>query len=1004
MRRQIPFVVRAALSGSLTLFTGLAAMPAWAQSAPPAATPAKAEASADQGDLAEVVVTGSRIRRTAVDTPAPVTVVDQQLLTDRGFVSAAQALNQVTSINPQLNLAPGNGASSGSGQQFPALFGLGAGRTLTLVNGRRFVTSSNGLGDSQVDANTIPTGLLERVEIVQAGGAAVYGSDAVGGVVNYILKKNFTGLELDAQVGDASRGDFPVYSGRATYGVNFADGRGNIAANVEWAKSPTLTFADRPLTNLARITQSNPADTGPTDGIPSVRELFDARFWEFNRNGVIFTTPAPVPTFLARLNGSALQFAPNGDVIPYDTGTILGVPFATGGEGYRFSDLAGLRTGVERLTGNVIGHYDLTDNVKLTGEFLYATTDGTETPQGESRTILNSAASNAGAIAFTRNNPFLSASAIASLSAARPQFAAGAPLFLSKYFDDFLPDPRQTTSTDTYRAVLGLEGDLQLAQRDYYWTVSASHARVEGGTRRWRVVNSRYSKAIAAVRNTAGQIVCAVNADADATNDDAACVPINPFGNGNVGAAAASYLSTLVGTDYTNKQTDLLATLGGNVMTLPGGDAKFSVAYEHRAEDAEFVPLPANQQGLFDVGTREIPQSGKYNTNEFSAELLVPVVGDDFTLPLVKELELSGAFRMVDNSIAGNEDVWNLGLRWLTVEGFTLRGSVSRNFRAPTLTQLFAPSSTALGSIAVDPCDADRINSGPNPAARRANCAALFAANPSWGALATFQDPSENFTRALITTGGNSSLRNEVSDTITWGFVLQPAAVPGLTFVADRIEVKLKDGLSAFTTQDFAATCFDTTPQPTEICNSFTRLAASDGTNPGGTIITGRTTTFNAGIVKYHGEVYNLSYNFPLGALFSDRDLGRLELALEATHNTLLVTSVTGTTFVRTDDTVTQPTWVGRFDMRYSKGPLRLTYQLGYLDETRAGPNATIESTPVPIIASNLVQNVSAQYDFGQVQVRAGINNLMDKQPSYPVIGYGDIIGRQAYLGIRTQL
>lgn len=1004
------------------------AAPALAQEAQdqdqaPPEEPTTGPVEAVESEEEAIVVTGSRIRRTDTETVAPVTVVDQQSLTDRGFVSAAQALNQVTSITPALAISPANGASSGSGQQFPNLFGLGPGRTLTLVNGRRMVTSSSGLGDAQVDANIIPTGLIERVEVVQAGGAVVYGSDAIAGVINYILREDFEGIELDAQGGISSRGDYPLYSLRGTVGHNFGGGRGNIALNVEWAKSEQLFFRDRPLSNLSRITASNAADTGPNDGIPSVREVLDARFTTFNTNGVIFTVPAPVPLppcgfqiCFARSGGQPLQFAPDGSLVPYDPGTPVGVPFSAGGQGFRFADLANLRSGVERLTGNLIGHYDLTEGLTFRTELLYARTEGVETPQFPSRTVLNTAASNAGVIAFTRNNPFLTPQSIATLSAASPAFAAGAPLFLSKIFPDLRQRNDQTTTTETYRGLAALEGEFGLANRNFYWSLSGSYGRVEGGNRIFQIHNARFNNAINAARS-GGSIVCAINADANTANDDPACAPINPFGAGNVGQAARDYVNVESGTDFVNEQVDLLATLGGSILMLPGGDLGFNVAYEHRDEQARFVPLPANQQGLFGAGAQEVPQSGRYNTDEISGEVLVPLVGGDFTLPLVRELELTGAFRYVDNSLAGSEKLWALGGRWSPARGVTLRASRSRNFRAPTLTQLVAPSSTALGSIAVDPCDADRINSGPNPQQRRASCLALFQANPGYGVLAdgsnagasaearlaTFQDPAENFVRTLITTGGNPNLQNELSDTLTYGVVLQPPFIPGLTFVADRIEVDLENGLSPFTTQDFAAACYDNADPPPDVCEAFTRLAAPDGTSPGGTIVTGTTTTFNAGVVRFRGEVYNLNYNVPLARLFGGGDLGRLELALEATHTSLLTTSVTGETFVRSDNTVATPDWVGRFDARYSRGPFRFTYQLVYRDKVRAGPDATIENNPNPIVDSNTVHNVSTQYDFGALTLRAGVLNLFDTDPSYPNIAHGDILGQQFYAGARLR-
>lgn len=1008
-----------ALLSFTALATTMAAGAALAQE-----VPEEVEAVAEQSEVTQqeepedvVVVTGTRIRRTQVSQSVPTIGVDDQVFSDYGYTSAAGALNQITSNAPLLNQADGSGESSGSGQQPPNLFNLGPGRTLTLVNGRRMVSTSVGIGESTVDANIMPTGLIDRIEVVQAGGAAVYGSGAIAGVVNYVFRDDFEGIEFDAQIGESDRGDYFTPRIRGTFGKNFADGRGNIALNVEWSQAPILAFSDRPLSNLSRLTQGNPDDTGPNDGIPSVQEVIPAHFWNFNRNGVIFNAPAPPPMFLTRLDGTPLQFASDGSVMPYDPGNILGIPFAEGGEGFRYSDLAGLRSGVERLAATSIAHYDLTPDIRVSAELLYANTEGEEIPQGNSRTVLNPPGSGAGPIAFTINNPFLTEEAISTLSAANAAFAQGAPLFLSKYFYDFVPSAQQTHETDVYRGVLAVEGDFEALERDFYWTLSGSYGRVEGGDRSWQVINSRYNNAIAAARS-GGEIVCAINADADPSNDDPACAPINPFGAGNVSQAARDYISTIAGVDYVNRQADLLATLGGTVVEIPGGDVQFSLAYEHRDEEAEFTPLPANQQGLFGTGVTEEPQSGGFNTDELSGEILVPLVGGDFTLPFVQELELNGVYRFVDNSIAGQEDVWNLGARWQPVDSVTVRGSRSRNFRAPSLSQLFAPSSTALGAVGEDPCDADRISSGPNPDVRYANCLAEFQANPMYGVdpdgtgaglsaeerLARFQDPAENFQRALITTGGNPDLRNEISDTLTYGVVFEPPFIPGLTLAVDRIEVDLQDGLSLFTTENFTAACYDAAPQPPEICDAFTRLPAPDDLNPGGAIVEGRTTTFNAGVIKYRGEVYNVNYSFPLDELFGgERDLGDLALGLEATHTSLLTTSVTGATFTRTDDTVEQPTWRGRFDAHYSKGPLRLNYQLIYLGETRAGPDATIENNPNPIIDRNIRHTISGQYDFGRVVLRAGIRNLTDEGPSYPSLAYGDILGRRYFVGAQVR-
>ena len=979
--------------------SALVAPLAVAQEDEPAATvPATEDATAT---LETVVITGSRIRRDVASTPAPVVTFGEAAFAERGLISAGDALNEITSLRPQLNQAAGDGSSSGSGQQYPELFGLGTGRTLTLVNGRRFATTSSGLGDAQVDANIIPTGLIDRIEVVQAGGAAVYGSDAIAGVVNYILKDNFEGLELDLQYGDTEQGNFEQWSGRVTAGQNFDNDRGNIAVNFEMSSSPLARFSDFEASNRSRITQGNPADTGPDDGIPSLREVIPAYFWNFNGNGVIFNAPAPPPNFLTQVNGAPAQFAPNGSIIAYNPGTILGIPFAEGGDGTRYSDLAGLRTGVERFTGNLIGHYDISENLRFNTEVLYAQTNGESVPQGYARTVLNQTSPSLGAIRFTNANPFLSQSAIDSLSAASPAFASGGGLWLSRnFYNDLFPSNIQENETTTWRVLGGFEGDFDAAGRNFYWTASASFADVRGEEGRWDADFVKFNRAVNAVRNGAGDIVCAVNADADLTNDDPACAPLNPFGAGNISQAASEYVSARSGFEFANEQVDLLATIGTQLFTLPAGAVDVVLAYEHRREEATFTPFLADQQGLVGTGTVQSESSGKYNTNEYSAEILVPIFGGDLTLPGVQALDFSGTYRFVDNSIAGEESVWSAGSRWEVTDGLTFRVTRSRNFRAPTLEQLFAPQNTIIANGGFDPCDADRINSGPNPAVRRANCEAEWAANPQYGDLATFQNPAENFNVTSVLTGGNPDLANEVSETTTFGVVFDNFIVPGLTVAADRIEIDLTDGLSAFTTADFMATCYDSTPQPAAICSAFTRLQTADGSNPAGTTATGRTTTFNAGEIKFRGEVYYVNYGFDVNDLFSGAT-GDVTLGFEATHMAELTTSVTGTTFVRSDDTVQRPDWTARFNAAYANGPVRISYQMDYLDNVLAVPDATIENNPNPYIDANYVHSLSGLYEIRDgLTLRAGVTNLFDEGPSYPTLFHGDILGRRYFAGV----
>jgi iron complex outermembrane receptor protein len=945
--------------------------------------------------VTELVVTGSRIPRSDTKTVSPVTVLTQENLDERGIVNLGELLNQVTSNVPVLPISTSQGFPGGDGKQSPNLFNLGAGRTLTLVNGRRMVATSSGLGDRVVDAGIIPSGLIQRVDIVQGGGAAVYGSDAIAGVVNYILKDHFQGLELDAQYGESSRGDYPKRSLRATWGKNFLDGRGNIAMDLSWSKTDPLLESARPRTASGIRNVTNPANTSTTDGIPPTINIFNGRLWQYNRYGVIWATPNGTSAGLLRGNGTPLQFSPDGaSVIPYDTGLIqAGGSTAIGGQGLDTRDLSTLAAGLERYNFTTIGHYDITPHIKASGEFLYAHQESND-PYGTQqvfRTIGNSGAS--GPISFNNTNPFLSAADIATLSAASPTFAAGGNLSLTRFMD-ILPSRDRGTQTDVYRAEGALDGDFSVLNRDFTWSLSASRAVSDYEVHTWAPYLAHMLNAQSAVKNSAGQIVCAINADAITTNDDAACAPLNPFGQGNESAAARAYVTALTGQKYHNIQDDFLAVIGGDLIKLPAGPAKFSAAYERRKEKTEFRPYDADLRGITTTGSPAVARDAGYNTNEYSGELLVPVVGGDFTLPGVRALEFNGSYRYVDHSIAGIQKVWGYGGRWDTGFGVSLRASKSRNFRAPSLDQLFAPTSTASGQpLGQDPCDADRINGGATPGARLAACQKEFAAHPEWGPLAGFQDPAENTGIVSVTSGGNADLKNEISNTTTWGVVFQPDYIKGLTVTVDRVEVTLTDGLVAFSPASFAVNCYDL--GDASACATFSR-------NAQGYLTQARSTTFNAGLIVWNGDIWNVNYRFPLGAPW-DKDLGQLELGAEVTHTTRYDVSTNGITHARSDGTISVPDIRARFDVRWSKGPLRIFYSAYYMPSMKNGYTDTIETTPVPIVASNTTHNISAQYNYKGYTLRAGVNNFTDQGPSFPTRTYGDIFGRQFYIGLRAR-
>lgn len=962
----------------------------------PDAIPA-ADADTDARKSDTVVVTGTRIRRTDTTTTAPVTVFTSEDLAERGFNQVGEMLNQITSNTPSVPTPPFNGVPVlNQGRHSPNLFNLGAGRTLTLVNGRRTVTSSSGLQDRVVDSNAIPTGLIQRVDVVQAGGAAVYGSDAIAGVVNYILMKDFEGLEIDASYGLSSRSDNERNALVLTAGTNFDNDRGNIATNLEWSRTYPLLQGDRPATARSLRATANPLNTGPNDGQPPIFYFENGRYWDYSRNGVIFSANSGDLGSLLQVNGSPVQFSRDGGrVIPYNTGIAYPDTQSSGGDGVDQNELSSLTAGVDRYSATLLSHYDLTNDITASAEFVFGREEATDPigTQSIARFIGGFPPSGQGPIFFNRNNPFLSTEARATLDAASPAFAGGGNLVLGRFMD-VLPTRTASTETTSWRLLAALDGELNFMDRDFYWSVSASHAEAVGDNHVWAPYTAHLQAALSAVQS-GGQIVCSINADGNPANDDPACVPINPFGDKTATREASAYVSAQSGAKYVNVQEDILATIGGDLITLPAGKAQFSLAFENRYEGTKFDPYEANREGWLFSGIKSAREQASYRTNEFSGELLVPIVGGDFKLPFVKELELSGSYRFVDHSVSGEEEVWGSGLRWNVGYGLTLRGSKSRNFRAPTLSQQFAPVSESISFLGQDPCDADRINGGPASGIRRANCEAEWAANPTYAPLAGFQDPAENTSIVSVRTGGNPDLRNEVSDTLTYGIVFEPQFLPGVTMSIDSIDIDLAAAIVNFTPATFLAQCYDRTPQPADACSTFTR-------HPNGTVATARSTTFNAGALQYKGEIYNVNYRFELADLFGGADLGKIDLGIEATNTRLLATG-TGTATNHTEGTTGTPDWRTRFDARYSYGPFRLFYSLYYLPEVKSGFYDTIETTPYPIIGSNTTQTLSGQFEFENFTLRAGVNNLTDEQPSYPTTGYGDLYGRQFFIGLNAK-
>lgn len=533
------------------------------------------DTAADDEDfeVEEVVVTGSRIKRTGFDTTNPATVVNSEFLELRGFNNVAQALNELPSFG--IPGASNNGGQNGNnvGQNFVNAFGLGSQRTLTLINGRRSVSQSavttSGIGVAgsglQVDLNIIPTALIDRIETIYTGGAPIYGSDAIAGTVNVILKDDFEGFDVDAEYGISGENDAENYRFRTLVGGNFADGRGNVVVSMEYAKQDGLATTQRPFLALGAGFVNNPADTSPSDGITD--QLFTR-----DTVGVFQVLEAGAPIvginsfsgnpITSHQLGRPFQVV-GGEVLPGDIndgllysggrdadGRGIGVPLifglngglvdaANANIGTRSTSASGsssiffsqgsnaafnpyvlstneantLVAPLERYTFTQLSHYDLTDNIRWFSEALYSRTESNDfiSQPSWSTTFFGPGAGGLLQVNI-RDNPFVT-DEMRDILTLNEAFDPDNPddqfLNISRSNTDIQQGNENRRAQDTFRLVTGLEGDFEAFGRTWSWDFAYIYGE-SNSTRQQATLNgNRYALAIDAVVDPAtGRAAC----------------------------------------------------------------------------------------------------------------------------------------------------------------------------------------------------------------------------------------------------------------------------------------------------------------------------------------------------------------------------------------------------------------------------------------------------------------------------------------------------------------
>jgi outer membrane receptor protein involved in Fe transport len=921
---------------------------------------------ADEAVDEEIVVTGSRIARSGFTAPTPVTVVDSARTQQLAIANVADALNQLPAFRASTGPANVQAAGGNVGAKILDLRGLGAPRTLVLVDGRRFVPSTT---EGTVDISLVPSILVERTEVVTGGASAVYGSDAVAGVVNLILDRNLTGLKFEAQAGISQRGDDANQYLGAAWGTALGD-RGHFVIAGEYENSEGLAGCYEARSWCAQersIVGNTPAGTGGQPSSIITSDVHTSTMYvggvinrSFNAAGTAIGTPAGDP-----LRGT--KFLPDGTPAPFQYGQFAGALFMIGGDGHErnaFLSSLLLKVPVERYTGYASFGYDLTDNVRAFADLSYGRVQGTTL----SSTFRDFNGSLIGNIKI--DNPFIPEPVrTAALASGVASFTLGKAWF------DF-GSPKAVSTNQTYRAVVGLEGDF--AGGAWNWDAYYQYGRNEFHQAMSNdPINARMRNAVDAVQ-VGSEVVCRINANASAADDDPACRPLNLFGENLYSQDALGYV---LGEGF--QQTDstqhvFAANLGGELFTIADRPVSVSFGAEYRSNEiaGSTDPISANL-GFWVLNGQAV--SGKQEVKEGYGEVLVPLLAGQ---PFAETLELSAAARYTDYSTSGSVVTWKVGGVYEPIPALRFRVTRSRDIRAPNVQELFGPQQKSTIGL-TDP-----------KTGRQAN--------------------------PVIIRGSNAALTPEKADSFTAGVVLAPqgGALSRARLSVDYYNIEVNDAIGLLGAQTLVQRC---NSGATEFCPLITRDALDN-------VIQVNDVLLNANSVKTEGVEVELAYRQPL---WSDVEM---DLRLLGTYVDDLITvdsagatDRAGQTGSRAGTVLGVPDYTLDGVASFSNQATTLTLHGRYIPKgiynvAFIGPDDPDYAVTLPTsvndntVPGRFYLDLAATHRLElangrEVELFGAINNLFDKDP--PAMPSGNLgtnqvlfdpIGRAFKVGVRFRL
>ena len=947
------------------------------------ASAAQAAAEADN-TVQAVVVTGSLISSKNYVAASPIVTTSIEAIQQSGAVNVEDVLNQAPQFTPSGTAA--NGGQGTGGHATVNLHGLGSNRNLVLLDGRRLPPADIA---GNIDINLIPESILSGVDVITGGASAVYGSDAMSGVVNFITVKKFEGVRADVQYGNSTKGDYAQFTSNVAFGTSFADGRGNLIASVGYTKDDGLAGSARSFFNL--VTPSSYIGQGTF--VPSATNLPTQA-----AVSSLFTGYGITSTVARTLN---LGFNNDGTLFP-QTGAINYKGPTSGGYAIIGGNVR-MPVGPQTIIENPLDRtslyskfdYELTPHITAYGQVLYVDSTVT-TSSGKSLTQLQSLTT------IPVTNPFIPAD-LATLLASRPNPTAPF-LWNGRYVG--LPNKSWSENYVTSQFLGGLKGDV--GYRDWTWDIYADYDKTDHNqTNHNAVLKSQVQNLLNAPDG--GKSLCAGGFD--------------PFGlanSSNISAACQAYMTTTAHSTETLSEADVQAVTQGTLFTVPAGNVVLAVLADYRRNTYTYSPDSQLAAGNIEAVVQSSPSHGVISVKEYAAQVDVPLLKD---LPFVKKLNLGAAFRTSDYSSTGSVNSYEGDLKWFVNDDVLIRAGYQRAVRAPNIAELFSAvtgSQVAIGTPPAsigDPCDVrSTARTGASGASVRALCIAQGI--PSV-VVDTYQFPT---TAVGGISSGNKNLTPEVADTFNYGVVWTPhfahPLLSRMSVSVDYWNIQIQKAISVIPGITALSKCYNLDgSNPTySASNPFCALIQRDSNGQLTQILT---PYLNLGGLRTDGVDIQANWR----AALTDMGVavpGDVSVTTSLSYTaSFKVQTLPGTPFAEYVGTNTivgatpagpHPDWKALTTFGYHLGAVDMGVRWRYLDGMK--DVSVITSPTHPSVGTPTYQLIDLFGTYkinSKWQVRAGVTNLFDHD--LPVVSSSqtstdpatfDAVGRSYYVGLKA--